>query len=280
MALIPPAPLGAPFTSYTWADWYEKVRREINAGATVDLAGAQVTGVLPVIHGGTGTTTPSLVAGSNVTVTGTWPNQTVAATSSGPSTFSYWNPSHIATNVAYAIQRLLTEYRGLSVLTYTGSGLNTQTVLGTKSITVGAGDYMFEIQCDADSAFPSNHLLGVVDSGFTSGTMNSFVGNDVHGYGFYSSSGAKYNNGASAIYSSAYHTSVTARDYIGVRVDASGNLIFYVNGVSAGTAFTIAGGTVLYPAYSSGSSSGARRVILNTGFSTFAFPIGGVTAWG
>jgi hypothetical protein len=38
-----------------------------------------VTGLLPVANGGTGTATPSIVAGSNVTVTGTWPNQTIAA---------------------------------------------------------------------------------------------------------------------------------------------------------------------------------------------------------
>lgn len=38
-----------------------------------------VTGILPVANGGTATATPSLVAGSNVTITGTWPNQTIAA---------------------------------------------------------------------------------------------------------------------------------------------------------------------------------------------------------
>lgn len=32
---------------------------------------------LPVVNGGTGTTTPALVAGTNVTITGTWPNQTI-----------------------------------------------------------------------------------------------------------------------------------------------------------------------------------------------------------
>jgi len=42
-----------------------------------------VTGLLPVANGGTGTATPSIVAGSNVTVTGTWPNQTIASTASG-----------------------------------------------------------------------------------------------------------------------------------------------------------------------------------------------------
>jgi hypothetical protein len=38
-----------------------------------------VSGILPVANGGTATATPSLVAGANVTITGTWPNQTVAA---------------------------------------------------------------------------------------------------------------------------------------------------------------------------------------------------------
>ena len=41
-----------------------------------------VSGILPVANGGTATATPSLVAGSNITVTGTWPNQTVAAAAS------------------------------------------------------------------------------------------------------------------------------------------------------------------------------------------------------
>jgi hypothetical protein len=45
-----------------------------------------VTGLLPVANGGTGTGTPALVAGSNVTITGTWPNQTIAAAAPGTGT--------------------------------------------------------------------------------------------------------------------------------------------------------------------------------------------------
>jgi hypothetical protein len=41
-----------------------------------------VTGTLPVANGGTGTSTPSLVAGSGISVSGSFPNQTIAATSS------------------------------------------------------------------------------------------------------------------------------------------------------------------------------------------------------
>jgi hypothetical protein len=36
-----------------------------------------LAGTLAVANGGTGTATPSLVAGTNVTITGTWPNQTI-----------------------------------------------------------------------------------------------------------------------------------------------------------------------------------------------------------
>lgn len=42
-----------------------------------------VTGILPVANGGTGTATPGLVQGTNVTITGTWPNQTINATGGG-----------------------------------------------------------------------------------------------------------------------------------------------------------------------------------------------------
>jgi hypothetical protein len=47
---------------------------------------ANVTGIVAVANGGTGTATPSLVAGTNVTITGTFPNQTIAASGGGGGT--------------------------------------------------------------------------------------------------------------------------------------------------------------------------------------------------
>jgi hypothetical protein len=41
------------------------------------------TGTVAVAQGGTGTTTPALVAGTNVTITGTWPNQTINSSNTG-----------------------------------------------------------------------------------------------------------------------------------------------------------------------------------------------------
>ena len=47
-----------------------------------------VTGTLPIANGGTGTTTPALVAGTGITITGSFPNQTIAASGGGASGIS------------------------------------------------------------------------------------------------------------------------------------------------------------------------------------------------
>jgi hypothetical protein len=51
---------------------------------------------LPVVNGGTGTTTPNLVAGTNVSITGTWPNQTINSTNSGGTVTSVTATSPVA----------------------------------------------------------------------------------------------------------------------------------------------------------------------------------------
>jgi hypothetical protein len=57
-----------------------------SSGTATNLTGLPlttgVTGLLAVANGGTGTATPSIVAGTNISVSGTWPNQTIAATGS------------------------------------------------------------------------------------------------------------------------------------------------------------------------------------------------------
>lgn len=61
---------------------------------------ANVTGIVAVANGGTGTTTPSLVAGSNITVTGTWPNQTIASTGGGTLVFPFFNSSGVSDTIS------------------------------------------------------------------------------------------------------------------------------------------------------------------------------------
>ena len=58
-------------------------------GGPITSAGTlTLGGTLAVANGGTGTATPSLVAGTNITISGTWPNQTVNSSSSGVTSFS------------------------------------------------------------------------------------------------------------------------------------------------------------------------------------------------
>jgi len=61
----------------------ERAALGLAAVAATGSAADITTGVLAVAWGGTGTATPGLVAGSNITVTGTWPNQTIASTGGG-----------------------------------------------------------------------------------------------------------------------------------------------------------------------------------------------------
>ena len=60
----------------------------VNTGDQTNITGTadNVTGIVAVVNGGTGTATPSLVAGTNVTITGTFPNQTIAASGGGGGT--------------------------------------------------------------------------------------------------------------------------------------------------------------------------------------------------
>lgn len=44
-------------------------------------------GILNVANGGTGTATPGLIAGANITITGVWPNQTIASSAGGGGTW-------------------------------------------------------------------------------------------------------------------------------------------------------------------------------------------------
>lgn len=51
--------------------------------STATTGAVTLGGTLAVASGGTGTSSPSLVAGTNVSITGTWPNQTVNSTATG-----------------------------------------------------------------------------------------------------------------------------------------------------------------------------------------------------
>jgi hypothetical protein len=85
---------------------------------------SMVSGILPVANGGSGSASPSLIGGTNVTITGSWPNQTVTASGSGgapvfPISAQTGNYSVVSA-----------DFSNCRVLTY-GSSSSTVTLLGT-----------------------------------------------------------------------------------------------------------------------------------------------------
>ncbi len=64
--ILPPPPIGEPFASYQWDDWYRKVRKVINDGQSV--AWASITGKPSLVETTrTITTTPPLTGGGDLT---------------------------------------------------------------------------------------------------------------------------------------------------------------------------------------------------------------------
>ena len=116
------------------------------------------------------------------------------------------------------------------------------------------------------TATSANNQFGVA---LISSIYNAYVGGDSASYGYFANDGNKYNNGSATAYGSTY----TTNDVIGVAYDASaGKLYFSKNGTwqnsgdpTAGTnpAFSGMSGT-FYPAIS-GAAAGATASELNFG---------------
>jgi len=103
-----------------------------------------VTGTLPVLNGGTGVTTPALVAGTNVTISGTWPNQTINSTNGG-GTVTGVTASLPITSSGGAAPNLTFLAPGTAgnVLTSTGSAwASSAAVTGIPSQTGNGGKYL------------------------------------------------------------------------------------------------------------------------------------------
>ena len=99
MPLLPTYCALAAFDGTNWWGWTEPIvpvgfsaisHQFLTAydGASGLLSAAQpdftdISGIAQVAQGGTGTSTPALVAGTNVTITGSWPDQTINASTTG-----------------------------------------------------------------------------------------------------------------------------------------------------------------------------------------------------
>ena len=133
-----------------------------------------VSGILPVLNGGTGTASPSLVQGSGITITGTWPNQTISSSiSSYPgagianSTGSAWGTSYSTTGTGTVVAlatspSLTTPGIGAGGALFAGSSF-TVTLKASASTT---GSYTFTLPVSGGTT--SGYVLTTDGAGTTS----------------------------------------------------------------------------------------------------------------
>lgn len=132
----------------------------VTTGGTITMAGT-----LAIANGGTGTTTPGLVAGTNVTITGTWPNQTINSSGSfsDPLTTNgdiIARVSGVTTRLAKGSNNTFLGVNGSGVLGYYAAG---------SGITNGAanGEFMKSDGTNAVSSGVTSSASGNMTMGLT-----------------------------------------------------------------------------------------------------------------
>jgi hypothetical protein len=133
LTLTTPLPIASGGTGTTSTTF---VNLASNVTGVLPVANGGTNGLLPVANGGTGTATPALVAGSNVSVTGSWPNQTINAigfvSAGSPTTFTALQTFAGSSSVAAAKMLNIKEAVTVSATAATGTiayDVTTQSVL-------------------------------------------------------------------------------------------------------------------------------------------------------
>ncbi|WP_107951039.1 SPRY domain-containing protein [Lysinibacillus parviboronicapiens] len=136
---------------------------------------------------------------------------------------------------------------------------------GTARASIGrsSGKWYYEITFES----LNNAMVNVITSASVGTTYNLTTSR-----GYYSSTGTKW-SGAQSI-SLPYGTAFKAGDTVGVNLNLDGGVLtFYVNGANQGVAFTdLKTLGTLFPAITSGSSTGGSTATFNFGATPFKYP--------
>lgn len=137
---------------------------------------SSITGILPVANGGTGTATPALVAGTAISITGTWPGQTINNTSAYASLADPLPVGHGGTGTATG------SIAGSGSMVIQTSG--TDLTLKETGDTFGTVSLALENRSGLNGALFTNSGLDLVDFGFVTSTAIQFNFRLEHRAGF------------------------------------------------------------------------------------------------
>ena len=143
-----------------------------------------VTGLLPVANGGTGTATPALVEGTNVTITGTWPNQTVNAAGVGNLTgavTSVGSATSLGSFTSANLAGALTDETGSGAAVFATSPTLVTPALGTPSALVGTNITGTAAGLTAGTVTTNANLTGAVTSTGNATVLGSFTSANLAG---------------------------------------------------------------------------------------------------
>ncbi len=112
---------------------------------------SSITGILPIANGGTGTSTPNLTAGAGISISGTWPNQTI--TNSDDTYFT----------------------SGILQIAHGGTGTSTPALVAGAGISI-SGSWPNQTITNSDDAYFTSGILQVPHGGTGTSTPSLVAG--------------------------------------------------------------------------------------------------------
>ena len=149
-----------------------------NQNTTGTAAG--LSSILAIASGGTGTATPNLTAGSGVSITGTWPNQTISATGSGGTITSVTGTAPVVSSggstPAISMAAATASANGYMTSTYAskldGIAAGATNVTNTNQLTNGAA---FITLASLSGTSPVSYSSGVISMAAATASVNGYM---------------------------------------------------------------------------------------------------------
>ena len=247
-------------------------------------ASALAAGTLPVAAGGTGTTTPSLVAGTNITISGSFPNQTINASGGGLTQFTAAE-STTAPNATVYVDSLTAAAASTNAdVAFVAKGTGATLAQVPDSTTAGGdkrGAYATDFQkIRTASNQVASGSYAVISGGYANRALGA-AGAVVGGFGNTATGSSSFIGGGEVNTTSSAYSFVGGGFTNTAQTGTYSTVVGGANNIASGSYSFIGGGGDATTATDRNTASGSYAVVtggkVNTASSTFSFVGGGST---